>query len=91
MSKSIPTVRRAKWHRKGDKWQVQNAGGELFSCGGFAPKPIYGGFWRFSGRLPVFPWKFGPKSKAPKDHSKTMRRIIDAPKDKRVANKKRKA
>lgn len=100
MSKSIPTVRRAKWHRKSDKWQVQNEDGELCSLNTRSSKPpvpshsVLGrwdageipGFWASSAN-----WKSGPKREAPADYTKTLRRIIDAPKDKRVPNKKRKA
>lgn len=79
VNKKIPTVRRAKWHRECDRWQVQNEDGRLCSCNGFEPFCEAGNWWNMPNLMYGAPWNGGPKLKPPKDYAKTLRRIVDKP------------
>lgn len=83
--KPIPSVRRAKWHRKSDRWQAQNANGLLVA---HRDRPYQDEYATSNGCWGADcireGWNFGPRRTAPKDHTKTLRRIIDNPKPKKA-------
>jgi hypothetical protein len=81
MSK-IKTVRRAKWHRGFDRWQVQDEEGGLWATAGSRPRPIEieGGCpWENSRPTANNTWTSGPLRDPPEDFTTTLRRIINPP------------
>lgn len=74
MRKTIPTVKRARWHYPEATWQVQNDTGTVWCTDGELPPSPELGRWIHRGARG---WLGGPDGIPPRDYKTTLRRIID--------------